>query len=244
MIERPPIVGVFGGRTENGRVAVSEDAFEIGAIVARLGVVLLTGANGWSAQTSSEAKDRAIKGAIMTRADASVICVPPLSAPRSEFKVLGKRLIVMSNLTDFERDPVNALTSDIVLGLGGGAGTACELAFAVCAGRETILLRKAANQLLERIHRVPNEPKDAVNFRSALRAYGPAVNVTGIDRLIETFESYVKDRKNTAESPSSAVCEALRRWENRKVKELRFPGIPNNDPSSIKGFAVHFGKIL
>ena len=128
IMARKTIVGVMGpgdGATDSD----SWNAQEIGKLIAEKGWILLTGG------TNAGVMDAANCGA--KQAGGLTIGIMPTSDPSkiSEF-------VDIPIITDMKsaRNNINALSSDVVVACGIGAGTASEIALAIKAGKNVILL--------------------------------------------------------------------------------------------------------
>jgi uncharacterized protein (TIGR00725 family) len=122
------IIGVMG-RGENATANDLQDAYMLGQGIAKQGWVLLTGGRNVGVM------DAVSKGA--KSADGLTIGILP-----------GENQDGMSSWVDIaiftdmgnSRNNINVLTSDVVIACGMGAGTASEIALALKANKQVILL--------------------------------------------------------------------------------------------------------
>lgn len=123
-----PIVGIMGP----GEDATDKDrevARRIGALIARQGWVLLTGGRKAGVMDAASEGARAAGGLVLgilpgnDKTDASI----------------HLDLAILTNLGE-ARNVLNVLTSDIVVGIGMNPGTASEIAHAIKANKDIILL--------------------------------------------------------------------------------------------------------
>ena len=60
------------------------------------------------------------------------------------------QLLIYTNLSSMDRDPINGVTPDVLVCFAGGPGTLCELAFGIAVGREVIFHDRSAQILLDK----------------------------------------------------------------------------------------------
>jgi len=126
-VTRAPQVVVIGdGRASRPTARLAE---QIGAHVAQLGATLITGGRGGVMAAAS-------RGA--RRAGGSVIGIVPSTALAE-----GNRWcsVVIPTGLGHARNVVTALAGDVVVAIGGGAGTLSEIAFAWIHGRPIIVVK-------------------------------------------------------------------------------------------------------
>ena len=141
-MERRPVVGVMGSGTRPWR----ERAGPLGALLARMGVHLLTGGGGGVMAAVSEAfvavRPRAgLVLGVLPCVEGDPRCAPPPGYPNPWVEVAlathlphsGERGTEMTS-----RNHVNVLSSDVLVALPGGAGTASETRLAVRYGRPVV----------------------------------------------------------------------------------------------------------
>jgi len=156
------VIGVMG----SGR-AIDEAtrglAYEIGALIAGRGWVLLTGGTG------SGVMDAASRGAH----EAGGLVVGVLKSDRGAEASAYLDVAIRTGMGD-ARNVINVLSSDVVIALAGGAGTLSEIALALKAGKTVIALdwdpgaalrAAGAGRLLEAI-----SPGEAVGLAAAALA--------------------------------------------------------------------------
>jgi len=129
------IIGVTGG-DESHQVAAAR---KIGEEIARADQIILTGGRP---EPGNEVKNATLWGA--HEAERSSTADNPVKARMIGILKRGKlnwkmpnpcRLFVQTELSSFERDPINDLTPDAIIVFRGGRGTLCELAYAAAASK-------------------------------------------------------------------------------------------------------------
>lgn len=132
--KRLPIVGVMGSGSSDGGVA----ARDLGQLLARLGVHLLTGGGGGVMAAVSEAfcgePDRAgLAIGILPCTEGDPACAPKPGYPNAWVEVPIRTHLPLSGEEGMDirsRNHINVLTPDAVIALPGGAGTRSEIALA------------------------------------------------------------------------------------------------------------------
>jgi hypothetical protein len=122
------VIGVMGSGTD-GDAGLLAQARELGRAIAEQDWVLLNGGRDAGIMHASA------QGA--SEAGGLVIGVLPGTDARESSPWLD--IQILTGLGD-ARNVVNALSSDVVIALRGGAGTLSEIALALCAGRTVITL--------------------------------------------------------------------------------------------------------
>ena len=139
---RRPVIGVMG----SGVDAQEALAAPLGRWIANQGFHLLTGGGGGVMAAVGRAfaevadRDGLLVGVLPSQAG-DPECSPPAGYPNRWVE-----LVIRTHLpargphgaSDYSRNHINVLTSDVVIGLPGGAGTASELALAVRYGRPCV----------------------------------------------------------------------------------------------------------
>lgn len=122
------VIGVMGSG-EGGDIALRDLAYELGAVIAAEGWVLLNGGR------CAGVMDASAHGA----ADAGGTVVGVL--PDDDLHRASSHLTVAirTGMGD-GRNAINALSSDVVVAMQGGAGTLSEIALALKAGKPVIAL--------------------------------------------------------------------------------------------------------
>jgi uncharacterized protein (TIGR00725 family) len=124
---RKPVVGVMGGSAVSAEVEAT--AFELGRAVAARGWTLLNGGRNCGVMAASARGAKQAGGftiGILPDRDAAAAC-PDLD------------VAIATGMGD-ARNLINVLSSDVVIALAGGAGTASEVALALKNGKRVILL--------------------------------------------------------------------------------------------------------
>ena len=124
MTQRTRIVGIMGGSScteEQYR-----QAFEMGGHAARKGAVVLTGGGTGVMEAAS-------KGAI----EAGGLTLGILPGHDREQANPFVSLCIVTNLGD-ARNPINVLSSDVVVAIGGAGGTLSEIALALKNGKRVV----------------------------------------------------------------------------------------------------------
>lgn len=129
---RSPIVGVMGPG-EQAAAETCQIAFQLGREIALAGWILLTGGRNVGVM------DAASRGA--KSANGLTIGVLPSDDRRHCSEAVDVAICTgMGNA----RNPINVLSSDVVIACGMGTGTASEVALALKADRPVILLQASA----------------------------------------------------------------------------------------------------
>lgn len=129
---RRPIIGVIGGN--NVPAETIETARALGALLARQGVIVLTGGQPTE---GNDVKRAAMRGAIEGNAvagGARLIGVLPLDNPPPPPGTETQK-VIRTALSNGGRNPLNAFIPDSIIALEGGAGTLAELGFSLFAGK-------------------------------------------------------------------------------------------------------------
>jgi predicted Rossmann-fold nucleotide-binding protein len=136
------VIGLMGGDQQ------SPDARRIGAAIAQLGHILLTGAP--VGDEFSEPIHRAAMHAAWLTGRARLIGILPRGyqgrrGDRCFQAIQGATgFYFHTGLDSEERDSITGLTPDSLIFLRGSAGTLCELAYATAAGRRTYFFESSA----------------------------------------------------------------------------------------------------
>ena len=126
-MHRPVIVGVMGGGTTSAKE--TEDAYTLGALIAKQGWVLLNGGRnaGVMAASARGARDQ---GGL------TVGILPDSTAKHVSEHIHIPILTGMGNA----RNCINVLSSDVVVACPGGLGTLSEIALALKCSKPVVLL--------------------------------------------------------------------------------------------------------
>jgi uncharacterized protein (TIGR00725 family) len=124
--ERRPQVTVVGDTEATPALIVLAE--RVGALLATLGVTLITGGR-------SGVMEAACRGA--RRAGGVTVGILPSDDPRQANRWCS---IVIPTGLGHARNVITALAADVVIAVGGGAGTLSELAFAWIHGRPILLV--------------------------------------------------------------------------------------------------------
>jgi uncharacterized protein (TIGR00725 family) len=133
---RKPVVGVMGGSAVSAEVEAT--AFELGRAIAGRGWALLNGGRNCGVMAASARGAKQAGGftiGILPDRDAAAAC-PHLD------------VAIATGMGD-ARNLINVLSSDVVIALAGGAGTASEVALALKNGKPVILLGFPMSPALE-----------------------------------------------------------------------------------------------
>lgn len=139
-MQRPLIVGVMGGSRVDEQSL--QDAYRLGALIARQGWVLLNGGRDAGVMEASA------RGA----SEAGGLTIGIL--PDADRKQAGPsvRIPICTGMGS-ARNVINILSSDIVVACKGGPGTLSEIALAVKHGKHVITLGFEIEQMAAWIHR-------------------------------------------------------------------------------------------
>lgn len=148
-MNRFPVVGVMGSGSQEHR----ERSEPLGRWLAGLGVHLLTGggAGVMAAVSESFASTRGRRGSVVgilpahASGDSSMAGYPNPwveIAIRTHLPLTGDR-----GLDPMSRNHINVLSSDVIVALSGGAGTASEVSLALRYGRPVVVWLDARNPI-------------------------------------------------------------------------------------------------
>jgi uncharacterized protein (TIGR00725 family) len=126
-MNKPLIIGVMGAGTASAQVR--ENAYTLGALIARQGWVLLNGGRNTGVMDSS-AKGACDQGGL-------TIGILPGSDMKNASKYI--RIPIVTGIGN-ARNCINVLSSDVVVACSGGMGTLSEIALALKCGKAVILL--------------------------------------------------------------------------------------------------------
>ena len=127
---RKTIIGVMGPGSGATELDV-DNARKLGRLIAENGWVLLSGGR------NEGVMDAVSKGA--KEADGLTLGIMPTGDPGTFSDALD--IVVITEMKS-ARNNINVLSSDVVVACGMGAGTASEVALALKAGKDVILLSK------------------------------------------------------------------------------------------------------
>lgn len=134
---RTPVVAVLGSGEQ------TDLAFELGAEVARLDAVVLTG--GGRGAPAPAVTESALAGAEAARREHGVLAARVGVLGRRHHRVVaevdddGTRIVLGLDVGD-RRNYLNAHLCDVALALRGGDGTTSEVAFCLALGRPVVLV--------------------------------------------------------------------------------------------------------
>jgi uncharacterized protein (TIGR00725 family) len=151
---RKPIIGVMGGAEVSA--AVARDAYELGALIARKGWVLLNGGRACGVMEASA------KGA----KEAGGLTVGVLPDDTTEHVSPSIDIPIVTGM-GAARNVINVLSSDVVIACPGSGGTLSEVALALKAGRTVILLGIEVGAALAE-YRASGQLEDAEDPRDAI----------------------------------------------------------------------------
>jgi len=127
MLKRKPVVGVMGGSTATE--GTRKMAFELGALVATRGWVLLNGGRNRGVMAASAKGARAAGGLVIG-------VLPDRSATKASPDL---DVAIVTGMGD-ARNAINVLSSDVIVACPGGLGTLSEVVLGLKAGKRVILL--------------------------------------------------------------------------------------------------------
>ena len=171
---RRPIVGVIG----SGEVEWKDRATELGRWLATKGVHLLTGGGGGVMTAVSRAffevpnRKGMIIGVIPCKQD-DPLCRPKAGYPNSWVEIPIVTHLPLSGIqgtSPMSRNHINILSSDVVIALPGGPGTASEAILTVQYGRPLIAYLKSETDLPGLPSTVPIS-KSFVGVQDFLQSY-------------------------------------------------------------------------
>lgn len=250
------IIGAIGGDNQPDTFAA-----ELGAAVARAGAILLTGGQPSSAP---EIKNQAMLGAVREEERGrgararlvGVIPAPPLPRnwvgqppQRLSARLAGAsepaRLLFDSGLPHYVRNVINAVTPDVLVVFGGGAGTLAEIGFAAAVGRP-LFFHAGVRRLRENLDRYfgPRAPLEnvATYFGDPLREFP---GLFGRDRthMIALLNRIMAQAEDAPEVADNLVgrCIGVAGGLNLTAP-TGFPGLPG-DPGSKRVFE-HLVRIM
>jgi uncharacterized protein (TIGR00725 family) len=163
-IGRRQVLGVIGPG-EDATPRDVADAFEVAALAARTGWVVLTGGRDVGVMDAASRGARSAQGI--------AIGVLPEVDPRSASRALD--VAIVTGLGEM-RDQIVVLSSDAIVVCGMSAGTAVETAIAIKSRKPLIMLRPDAETLafFQRLGgesvRVATTPEEAIDVAGRLRS--------------------------------------------------------------------------
>ena len=135
-MNRPLIIGVMGGGLANAKEM--EDAYTLGALIARQAWILLNGGRNTGVMTSS-ARGASDQGGM-------TIGILPDSSTQEASEYI--RIPIVTGLGN-ARNCINVLSSNVVVACPGGMGTLSEIALALKCGKPVILLNYEEDKRFE-----------------------------------------------------------------------------------------------
>jgi hypothetical protein len=141
-------------------------------------------------------------------------------------------LFLGTGLSSEERDLINGATPDVFIALKGGAGTLCELGFALAA-KKGVLFVDSIEALGEVFRRESATLK--CNFDKALKKY-PALPAFGVttERLMKRVQCTLGDRRNEIGNEATIIKQAINLAHRWSLGETGFPGLPSDPESRAK----------
>ncbi len=230
---RKPIVAVFGG----GKPAadVRDAAKFLGYATAVRGAVLLTG--GLPALGES-VKNVAMRGATCAAEDSKVLArligVLTSKDEGKSFQNIQCRYqrLIETELTNYQRNPINGFTPDAVVVLEGEAGTLAELGFALAAERSCYFVG-STEPLREFLGKGRAKVKAAI--QTGLNQYRKfderTLTVEGIAKSLDKYFDCKTDDLSFPVDLSGAeilVNKIVQEIDDRGLRSRRsgFPGVP------------------
>ena len=135
---RRVIIGVVGGGRDPIPQDATEDARQLGQLIAARGGIILTGGVGGTPAVKDAAADGAKEGCRISILKSRVGPIVRFATP--------EHLVVESGMGN-ARNVLNGFGADAIIALWGGSGTLSEIAFAALAGRRIIFLRSRLEHL-------------------------------------------------------------------------------------------------
>lgn len=219
MSARRPILGVIGGGKQR------DLAHQLGKAIGNAQSILLTG--GEASETSNEAKDAAMVGVNKVKGRFISILPRTKEYPAEHWDdVQNHFLKLRSGLTSEERDPINGLTPDALFVLIGGAGTLCELAFAIAGGKGLIFLDSSAIMLDKFEKRSKDGDLDGI-LKEALGKFPGADNNKQyrIDDLKRSLGVVLRCAVDAYGAPDKIVKHVANHYASKKLGDTGFPGL-------------------
>ena len=150
-VTRLPVVGVLG----SGSDAHGERARALGSWLARQGVHLLTGGGGGVMSAVSKAFSeipdrRGLVIGILPSAAEGATAEPRQGYPNPWVEMAVQTHLPLSGLSGAEpmsRNHINVLSSNLLVALPGGSGTASEVSLALRYGRPVIAFLRSRNEI-------------------------------------------------------------------------------------------------
>jgi len=139
-MDKPIIVGVMGGGQASA--ADARSAYELGALIAKQGWILLNGGRNAGIMEAS-ARGASDNGAI------TVGILPDDDIARASSHI---QIPILTGMGD-GRNYINVLTSNVVVACPGGAGTISEIALALKNARPVILMNFDTGPIFDRYRR-------------------------------------------------------------------------------------------
>lgn len=223
---RIPIVGVIGGTDQSGRARL------VGRELAKNTCVVLTG--GCPVDGRNETKYAAIMGTLDAEQHGEGIArfigiLPKNDKQNVTFECLTPRqLVIHSDLSSLDRDPINGTTPDVLICFDGGPGTICELAFGIAVGREAIFHGHCVQNLLDKCtHDRHAEIKQTLSQVAAKWKSHLQLPNDGGDTIINILIEYLRKAADRVPLTSaSAIVQAALRILPKQLSDIpAFPGL-------------------
>lgn len=159
---RKTIIGVMGPGKQ-ATAADLQNAYQLGQLIAQKGWVLLTGGRNVGVMDAASIGAKSANG----------LTIGILPGDNSEGVSEAVDIAIATDLGN-ARNNINVLSSDIVIACGMGAGTASEIALALKANKQVILLSsdRATQSFFESLSTqkvyLVNSPDLAINIASSI----------------------------------------------------------------------------
>jgi uncharacterized protein (TIGR00725 family) len=217
---RQRIVGVIGGDEEVAR----SEAREVGAAIAKHGLILCTGG---APNPGQAVKNVSMRGAVGAAYDARTIGFLPIgsrSTGRSSFQ-----LYVQTNLSSTGRNAFTGLTPDAMIVFPGSRGTLVEMAFAWARGTPMWLCRPRDFLRDKRlVHETRRDNRGTVfdQMRDALAILPPShAREYSVNVLDTALKQALDEALEADRSPADLVPAIIARLEGTSTQlETGYPG--------------------
>ena len=225
-LRRIPLVGVIGGEDRSGCARL------VGRELIKNNCAILTG--GCPQGNPHSIKNAVILGALdaeqHSEGIARFIGIMLYNGKQNfTFESLTSRqLIIHTDLSSLDRDPINGTTPDVLICFDGGPGTICELAFGIALGRHAIFHRHSAQNLLEKCDKSKRtEIKQiltAVAHKWRTHLQMPDGDADGMMNILRDYLLQATNR-STLTSSTDIVNAALKLLPTQLSNIPSFPGV-------------------
>jgi uncharacterized protein (TIGR00725 family) len=240
---RKLVVAAIGGNHVDKAAELAKQFGE--EFTAKRGWILMTG--GKPKESESKVKDAALFGC--KKAHGLMVSILPKKKGEPGKvhckPIIGERRVeLVTDLTNYGRDPITGAAADIVVVFDGADGTLVELAYAALKNRPIVFLSSSISSsrtsLRDRAQSQSNREKVIKKLTEANEAYGSLIP-TSEDNLMAALDSCLQDNRfPEVNSISQAITQINQLSQHIKLYgDTHFRGMPGD--AKIKG---RFEKLI